>query len=201
MYIVLSKIRQNKNSISQAEIICMSSHRRSFDDCAQNAPAAAKTEAGLYHRSSRITSRPPEEGSNVVSSYTIWEEQLMPLCARARARRRTFCVAREASGCRAASALTPALLFVCFGAGSLPEPASLLPNSPVPRFNALSEVRYRCWQTQTTSFDAAPLIGANELSSRAYFQPNYIVVLFSLLFVFLFSVEVACKSNTFVATV
>lgn len=58
---------------------------------------------------------------------------------------------------------------VCFGAGSPPEPASLLPNSPVPRFNALSEVRYRCWQTQTTSFDTAPLIRANGLSSRAYF--------------------------------
>lgn len=62
----------------------------SFDDCAQNAPAAAKTEARLYHRSSRITSRPPEapkEGSGDVSSYTVWDEQLMPLGACARARR------------------------------------------------------------------------------------------------------------------
>lgn len=52
----------------------MSLHRRSVDDCAQNAPAAAKTEARLYHRSGRITSQPPEapkEGSDDVSSYTI----------------------------------------------------------------------------------------------------------------------------------
>lgn len=69
--------------------------------------------------------------------------------------------------------LNAGVVVVCFGAGSLPEPASLLLNSPVPRFNALSEVRYRCWQTQTTSFDTTPLIRANEPSSCAYFQLSY----------------------------